>query len=91
MLPVVYPDGKRTFRQVIGFSIALIPISLLPFITGMAGELYACGIGILGLIFLGIGINLWRTRSVQDAKLLLRASIIYSPLFFLLILGDRSL
>ncbi len=91
MLPVVYPDGKRTFRQVIGFSIALIPISLLPFITGMAGEFYAWGIGILGLIFLGIGINLWRTRSVQDARLLLRASIIYLPLFFLLILGDRSL
>jgi heme O synthase-like polyprenyltransferase len=37
-----------------------------------------------------IGVNLYRSHSVQDAKKLLRASVIYLPLFFALILGDRS-
>lgn len=90
MLPVVEPDGLSTFRQVIAFSIVLLPVSLLPTFYGMAGQFYAWGISLLGLVMLAIGINLYRSHSVQDAKKLLRASVIYLPLFFALILGDRS-
>jgi protoheme IX farnesyltransferase len=90
MLPVVDPDGASTFRQVIIFSVLLIPASLLPLYAGMAGALYGWGIFALGLVMLGIGINLARTRSVQDARLLLKASVIYLPLFFILIMGDRG-
>ncbi len=91
MLPVVHPDGRSTFNQVIGFSIILIPISLLPVLTGMAGPLYGWGMTVLGLAMLAVGIKFARTRSVQDARLLLKASVIYLPLFFILILGDRGL
>lgn len=90
MLPVVHPDGRSTFNQVVGFSIILIPISLLPSLIGMAGAFYGWGMAVLGLIMFAIGIQFSRTRSVQDAKLLLKASVIYLPLFFALILGDRS-
>ena len=91
MLPVVYPDGVRTFRQTVGFSILLIPVSLLPFYCGMAGAVYAWGIAILGVFMLAIGLKLRRTHSVQDARALLKASVIYLPLFFALILCDSSL
>jgi protoheme IX farnesyltransferase len=91
MLPVVYPDGRRTFRQIIGFSLALIPISLLPFYYGMAGGFYATGMVILGIGMLIPGIKLWRSRSVEDARKLLQASIIYLPLFFALILCDVTI
>jgi protoheme IX farnesyltransferase len=91
MLPVVHPDGRSTFNQIIGFSIILIPISLLPVLSGMAGALYGWGMGILGVGMLAMGIQLARTKSVQDAKALLKASVIYLPLFFALILGDRAL
>jgi protoheme IX farnesyltransferase len=90
MLPVVEPDGRSTFRQVIWFSVALIPVSLLPGYFGMAGAFYTWGMAILGIIMLAIGINLARTRSVQDARKLLKASVIYLPLFFALILGDSN-
>ena len=90
MLPVVEPDGVSTFRQVVLFSIVLIPVSLLPYWMGMAGIWYGIGITILGLIMLGVGINLRRTHSAHDAKMLLRTSIIYLPLFFILILSDTS-
>jgi len=91
MLPVVYPDGVRTFRQTVGFSLLLLPVSLLPFYCGMAGMVYAWGIAILGLVMLGFGVKLWRSRSVQDARTLLQVSVIYLPLFFALILCDSSL
>ena len=90
MLPVVEPDGLSTFRQVIGFSLLLIPISLLPTYLGIAGQFYAWGMVLLGVWMLAGGVTLWKTHSVQDARKLLRASIIYLPLFFALILGDRS-
>jgi len=91
MLPVVYPDGKRTFRQIIGFSLLLLPVSLLPFYYYMAGGVYAAGIFVLGLGMLWLGIKLRRTHSVQDARVLLQASVIYLPLFFALILCDSNL
>ena len=91
MLPVVYPDGARTFRQILGFSVLLIPISLLPYYCGMAGVVYAWGVGILGVGMLLLGIRLWRSHSVQDARTLLMASVIYLPIFFALILCDSSL
>jgi heme O synthase-like polyprenyltransferase len=46
MLPVVYPDGRRTFRQIISFSLALLPISLLPLYLAMAG-MVGLGLGML--------------------------------------------
>jgi heme O synthase-like polyprenyltransferase len=56
----------------------------------MAGQVYAWGMLGLGLSMLIIGWNLFKSHSVQDAKKLLRASVIYLPLFFILILCDRS-
>ena len=91
MLPVVHPDGKRMFRQVIGFSILLIPVSLLPFYFEMAGIVYAVGVLLLGVGMLFPAIKLWRTHSVSDARALLQASVIYLPLFFALILCDSNL
>jgi protoheme IX farnesyltransferase len=91
MLPVVYPDGVRTFRQIIGFSLLLIPVSLLPYFCHMAGAIYAIGMLLLGLAMLAIGARAWRSHSVSDARALLQASVIYLPLFFALILCDSNL
>jgi protoheme IX farnesyltransferase len=91
MLPVVHPDGRSTFNQIIGFSIILIPLSLLPVLSGMAGSFYGWGMIVCGTVMLAMGVKLAYTRSVHDAKALLKASVIYLPLFFILILADRAL
>lgn len=91
MLPVVYPDGARTFRQIIGFSIALIPISLLPYCFNISGSVYALGMLVLGVGMLAVALKAARSRSVKDARALLQASVIYLPLFFALILCDSNL
>jgi len=43
MLPVVDRDGTRTFRQIILFAGALVGVSLLPAILGLAGVVYFFG------------------------------------------------
>lgn len=91
MLPVVYPDGVRTFRQIIGFSMLLIPVSLLPYLYQMAGLVYAVGMLVLGVGMLAFSIKAWRSRTVSDARALLQASVIYLPLFFALILCDSTM
>lgn len=91
MLPVVYPDGVRTFRQIIGFSVLLIPVSLLPYVYEMAGQIYAVGMLVLSLGMLAAAIKAWRSRAVSDARALLQASVIYLPLFFALILCDSTI
>src|SRR5437660_3205567 len=58
MLPVVEPDGKSTARQIMLYSLALIPISLLPTVLGMSGKIYFAGALLLGLglFFVGVGL-----------------------------------
>jgi len=91
MLPVVYPDGARTFRQIVGFSSLLVPVSLLPYLYNMAGPTYGGGMLILSLGMVAVGLKAWRSHSVADARALLQASVIYLPLFFALILCDSNL
>jgi len=91
MLPVVYPDGIRTFRQTLGFSILMIPVSLLPYFYGIAGEVYAVGVTALGVWMLMSSVKVWRSHTVADARSLLKVSVIYLPLFFALLLCDSSL
>ena len=51
MLPVVEPDGKSTARQILLYSLALIPISLLPKFLSMAGNVYLVGRHRAGSVF----------------------------------------
>src|SRR5712691_10281526 len=93
MLPVVEPDGKSTGRQILLYSLALIPISLLPAFLGMSGKLYLAGALVLGIALLYFG---WRlaslkvasntARSKQRARQLLQATVLYLPLLFALMM-----
>ena len=93
MLPVVEPDGKSTGRQILLYSVALIPISLLPTVLGMSGKLYLAGALVLGIALLYFG---WRlaalkvapstARSKQRARQLLQATVFYLPLLFALMM-----
>src|SRR5260370_19996870 len=40
MLPVVEQDGRSTARQIVAYSIGLIPVTLAPTLLGMAGANY---------------------------------------------------
>ena len=44
MLPVVEPSGRATILRILAYSLALIPVSFLPAVTGMAGRAYLAGV-----------------------------------------------
>jgi protoheme IX farnesyltransferase len=93
MLPVVEPDGKSTGRQILIYSLALIPISLLPTFVGMSGKLYFAGALVLGIALFYVGGRLvslklatGNARSKQRARQLLQATVFYLPLLFALMM-----
>lgn len=95
MLPVVEEDGCSTGRRILAYSIALIPISLLPTLIGMAGRIYLFGAVALGLALLFFGVRLaflnlplHAALSKARARSVLQATVIYLPLLFALMMSN---
>ena len=79
MLPVT--DGlPATVRQIVGFSLLLLPVSLAPTLLGSAGWVYGAAALILGAAFLWCALACARTGGGRaEAKRLFFASILYLP------------
>jgi protoheme IX farnesyltransferase len=84
MLPVVDKEGKLTVRQVLIFTVLLFLVSLIPFFIGLANFIYFLGAFVLNLYFLRYAILMFKQRTVQAARKVLIASVIYLPLIFAL-------
>lgn len=91
MLPVVKPDGKNMFMQVMSFSLVLIPISVLPTVIGLSGWIYFVGALFLGLAMLACSAAFTWQQTHASARRVLRISLIYLPMLLLLILVDAAL
>jgi heme o synthase len=89
MLPVVEPDGASTAFRMVWISLLLVPISLLPRFTGMAGNLYLFGAVVLGATFAYSAIRVWFDRSEARARQVLLASVVYLPVLYGLLAIDR--
>ncbi len=89
MLPVVEPDGRVTAQQIVVYTVMLLPVSLLPTVLGISGKIYLCGAVVLGLLFLYSSVRAALSKSKQQARRLLLASVIYLPLLFILMVLDR--
>ena len=89
MLPVVEPDGRVTGQQIVVYTLLLLPVSLLPTVLGISGRIYLYGAIILGLLFLYSSVRAAFSKSRQEARRLLLASVIYLPLLFMLMVLDR--
>lgn len=89
MLPVVEPSGTLTFRQIILFTIMLVPVSIAPFIFGISGIYFLVGAVLLGLWFLYAGVRSALDRSNERARTLLLVSVIYLPLLFILMVANK--
>ena len=97
MLPVVEKDGRSTTREILLYSITLVPVSLAPVVLGMTGLVYLVGAILLSAAFFWIGFRLWRLKlapsapeSKKPARQLLQASVIYLPLLFALMMITAS-
>lgn len=89
MLPVVEPTGRITARQIILYTIMLVPVSLAPFFFGVSGVVFLIGASIIGMGFLVISIRAALARTNEQARRLLLASVIYLPILFILMVADK--
>ena len=91
MVPVVDTDGGRTARQMIFYSLLLLPVSLLPTWLGLAGPVYLVGATALGLVLLALTIDFGRRRTRPAARRVMRFSILYLPAVLAVLLLDRAI
>jgi len=84
MLPVVEPEGRVTGQQILVYTLMLIPVSMLPTLVHVAGNIYMIGALALGTVFLYFSARAAVVRSKWQARRLLQASVLYLPALFVL-------
>jgi protoheme IX farnesyltransferase len=89
MLPVVDRAGTRTFRQIISFAIALVGVSLLPALMGLAGSRYFFGALVVSTAL--VQVCLWAASSKTNvrAKWLMHATVLHIPILLGLMIYDK--
>ncbi|HET9819067.1 MAG TPA: heme o synthase [Rhodanobacteraceae bacterium] len=90
MLPVVY-GVEYTRWQVLFYTILLVLVSLLPYLTGMSGMLYLGGAAVLGIAYLYYAIRLMRPPDERFAMSAFGYSIVYLIALFAFLLADHWL
>ncbi len=76
MMPVV-AGRAATIRQMVAYAVALVPLSVMPTVAGIAGLSYAVIALVLALAFLAKVGNLWRNPDDVHARRVFRFSIVY--------------
>jgi heme o synthase len=82
MLPPSDLRGDSTFRTIWLSTLLLAVISLVPGFLGKSGWGYSFPTLILGISFLAVALHSAHSRSRQNARLLLHASVFYLPLLY---------
>lgn len=97
MLPVVDSDGKSTVWRILAYSAALIPVSIMPVALGMAGRVYLVGAILMGAALFRVSMGMaypqlpaTAAASKPSARRLLRATIIYLPALFALMMTNSG-
>ena len=81
MLPVV-AGTRATTRQIVGYTVVLVIVSLVLYPLGRMGLIYLSAAVVLGGLFIGGGIRLHRSPTPARRIALFRFSIVYLALLF---------
>lgn len=88
MLPVTH-GNKFTELHILLYTLMLLAVSLLPFVTGMSGWIYLAGALALGLRFLNYAIRLLKGDDRRVALNTFKYSITYLMALFVVLLVDH--
>lgn len=89
LLPVIDAQGSSTERQIMTGCLALLAVSLLPTLVGLAGGVYFAGALVLGLGFASLGAWQAVVPSLGGARRVLYASLLYLPVLLALLAFDK--
>ena len=90
LLPVIDAQGRSTERQILSGTLALLAVSLLPTLIGLAGGVYFMGALVLGAAFVAMGAQQALAPSLSHARRVLLASLLYLPLLLALLAFDKA-
>ncbi len=90
MLPVV-AGMRETKRQILLYALCLAPVSLAPWLIGVAGPVYAGVAAAMGGVFIGLAWQVLRAADAAPAPRLFRFSILYLFVLFATMLGEHLL
>jgi protoheme IX farnesyltransferase len=91
LITVVDPTGKSAGRQILTYSIALLPAALMPTLVGLSGILYFTAAAAASIAFLWTALPMYREPSNVNARRLFRSSLAYIPVIVCLLLADHLL
>jgi protoheme IX farnesyltransferase len=93
MLAVLDRTGRATIREILIYSLLLIPVSVAPVWLQLSGRMYLVGAFLLSVAFFWCGVRLGALKmapsaahSKARARQLLQASVFYLPLLFALMM-----
>ncbi len=84
------PDGRRSAASAIRNTIALIFVSIVPFLQGISGRIYLAFALVLGGLFLVQAIRFALLLNAMAARRLFFASIFYLPVLLAVLVMDRA-
>jgi protoheme IX farnesyltransferase len=87
----VTSGAEATFRQALAFSVALLPLSLLPSVLGTTGPVYFFGALVCSLWLIWATAAAARDRSKAKARRLFLVTVAYLPAVLLLMILDKTL
>ena len=87
---MVRPQGATTAMQVVGSTLLLLPVSVLPGLLEIAGATYVWGALVMGVGFSYFALRTALGKSKSQAQRLLLASVLYLPALFILMMLGRS-
>lgn len=90
MLPSLDPTGMLTCNLVVLYTAALLPLAFATTIAGIAGWTFFAGAVVLGMVWIGLAIQLRESREERHARRVFFASLIYLPLLLGLLVADRG-
>ena len=88
MLPVV-AGARETKRQMLIYTVALLPVALAPTLLGAVGWLYGTVALLLGGMFVVAAWRVWRSTDQTPAKQMFAFSILYLFMLFTVMVVDK--
>jgi protoheme IX farnesyltransferase len=88
MLPAMEGTKGLAGRQAALHALTLLPLTVFPYIRGMAGGFYAVCATTLAAVYLAASLRFAREEDEWGARALLLVSLLYLPLYLLLLLVD---
>jgi protoheme IX farnesyltransferase len=89
MLPSNEGPTKYSAIQAIIYSLLLLPVGVLPYLTGMSGMVSMGVVAVANLLMVWQCVRLYREMTTQAARRVMFSSYIYLPVVLLALLADK--